>query len=164
MMSLAVLLCVAVLSWSGPNLSSGQTINIDLTKGFNYTTPIYCPSAVAGLSDCKPSACYWSGSRSECCMYRATYNGILVDQCKCNYKVNCTVVLTTTTVSTTTTEPFLDGSPQFCDAYTPTTPKNCSSIDPCFKKSTRASCCYLISYAGGKFEQKCTCEDKTLMC
>ncbi|XP_059160911.1 uncharacterized protein LOC131944365 [Physella acuta] len=144
----AGLLYLYALMWSAPNASSGQLIEVDLNKGLIYNTPIYCSTAVPDYFNCKPSACYWSGSRSECCMYRYTRSdGLTLDQCKCSNKVNCPVVSTTTTTTTTTTPitttPHVETDPIYCTAATEANnPKLCSNDDSCFLSSTKNKCCF----------------------
>ncbi|XP_059160940.1 uncharacterized protein LOC131944385 [Physella acuta] len=148
------LVCVVMMLWSAPNASIGQLIEVDLNKGFIYSTPIYCSAAVPSYFNCKPSACYWSGSRSECCMYKdKTASGTTFDQCKCSSKVSCPVTTTTTatTTSTTTTptttpKAYYANEPLYCtanvqaDAY-----KLCERQDSCFYSTTRSKCCSRLS-------------------
>lgn len=78
MMSLAsvALLCVAVFWGSAPQGCVGQQITVNISTGTIYSTALSCPSTIYGMADCMPAACYWSGSRSQCCMYtNKTGNG-----------------------------------------------------------------------------------------
>ncbi|XP_059160923.1 keratin-associated protein 4-4-like [Physella acuta] len=140
-----VLMGATLMMFSTITSSDGQTINVDLNKGFNYNTPLYCSAIVSGLSDCKPSACFWSGSRSECCMNKAT------SVCKCSSKVNCPV------------EPALkleDGPPNYCEPKEirpPVLSKTCSNFNNCFTASGKVNCCYSIEVQGGKYVQSCLC-------
>ncbi|XP_059160864.1 uncharacterized protein LOC131944325 [Physella acuta] len=146
-------LCVYLMMWS-PQTSSGQLIG----TGTYYSTPIYCSTDVPSYNICRPSACYLSDFRSECCMYRSKLaSGATIDQCKCSSRVVCSVVATTTTAiptttaststitPTTTTSDYFTSEPQYCTGPIQTSaPKLCPTMDQCFMASTRSKCCSRI--------------------
>ncbi|XP_059160886.1 uncharacterized protein LOC131944348 [Physella acuta] len=159
-MSIVSLVSVAVLFWSVLKPTTGQLITLNYSQGTNYSQPLYCNDTFTFIYDCRPGACYWSGSRSECCMKRSTSSsGIIYDQCKCSDKVGCQA--TTDTGST---------DPVYCTSDSLTTlTKRCAQYDQCFLASTRSKCCfrtpggYVTAISAVGFDPQCWCQS-TVTC